>query len=51
MKLEIDKESKVALIYRLGLSISYLKKEDSKAALNELERLIYEVEEEFIIPF
>lgn len=51
MKLEIDKEAKVALIYRLGLSINYLKKEDSKAALNELERLIYEVEEEFIIPF
>jgi Tfp pilus assembly protein PilF len=51
MKLGIEKEPKVALIYRLALTIGYLKKEDSKAALNELERLIYEVEEDFIIPF
>jgi hypothetical protein len=47
----MDEENKVALIYRLGLTLEYLQSEDFEGVDKQLRSLIYEVEKGLIIPF
>lgn len=47
----MDTDTKIALIYRLGLTLEYLKNEDYEGVDKQLRSLMYEVEKEMIIPF
>lgn len=47
----MDQENKIALIYRLALTLEYLKSEDYEGVDKQLRSLLYEIEKGLIIPF